>query len=130
MKNTFVAILVALAIGTSSSSFAAAVKSTDNGQKGQAGSITIAAYKSKVDVYVQHTENPKTVIRILDPSGRTIASKDLSNMDRDTRVSFDLSQLPDGLYAVKVWDGQNSQKKSIELRTAPPVEARQEAVLL
>lgn len=130
MKNTFVAILIALTIGTSSSSFASAVKTIDNGQKEKAGSITVAAYKSKVDVFVQHTENPRTVIRIMDPSGRTIATKDLSNIDRDTRVSFDLSQLPDGLYAVKVWDGQNSQETGIELKTTPPVEAQQEVVIL
>lgn len=130
MKTLFAAIL-ALTVSASSTSFASsasfasATEAIDNGQKKQAASdaVTFAIDKSKVDVIVQSAESSKIVIRIKDSSGHNIASKTLSGVESGTRVRFDLSQLADGLYHVRVWDGENSQEKGIELKTAAPTPA-------
>lgn len=121
MKNLFAAILVSLTVSTSSVSFAATTKTLDKGQNEQAApaAVTFAqVVKSKLDVVVENTANAKIIIRLTDAGGRSIASKTLSGKESDTRVRFDLANLTDGVYQVKVWNGKNTQLQKFEVKTS------------
>jgi hypothetical protein len=121
MKNLFAAILVALTVSTSSVSFAATTKSIDKGHVEQAApaSATVTqVLMSKLDVVIEKDANTKTTIRLINSSGNNIATKKLSNRETATRVRFDLAGLADGVYYVKVWNGQNTQVQKFELKTA------------
>ncbi|GAA4428950.1 hypothetical protein GCM10023188_13740 [Pontibacter saemangeumensis] len=122
MKTLFAAIFVAFTVGTSSPSFASAAGTTGNGHETQATSDPVAFVidNSKVDVIIKATDTPKMIIRMKDSSGNTIAIKTLSHVESGTRVRFDLSQLSDGLYSVRVWDGKNVQEQEIKLKTTSP----------
>ena len=121
MKNLFAAILVAFTVSTASVSFAATTKNLDKGQVTQAAPASATVEQvlmSKLDVVVGKEANPKTIIRLIDASGNTIATKKVSPKETATRVRFDLAKLADGVYYVKVWNGQNSQLQKVEVKTA------------
>ncbi|GEO04208.1 hypothetical protein AAE02nite_18720 [Adhaeribacter aerolatus] len=121
MKNLFAAIIVALTVSTTSVSFAATPKNIDKDHAAQAapGSATVVqVLMSKLDVVVAEEANPKTIIRLINASGNTIATKKVSHKETATRVRFDLAELADGVYYVKVWNGQNTQVQKFELKTA------------
>jgi hypothetical protein len=122
MKTLFAAILVALSVSTSTGSFAAAkpinIKQTETGIP---ASVTFAQVeKSKLDVIAEKVANAPMSIRLTDATGKTIATKTLSQRETATRVRFDLANLADGVYHVKVRDGQNTQVQKFELKTATP----------
>ena len=120
MKNLFAALLVTLTVSTSSVSFAAA-KTADKGKTEQTVSTFATVSQvlmSKLDVVVEKDANPKTTIRLTDFSGRNLATKKMSDTETATRVRFDLAQLADGVYYVKVWNGENTQVQKFELKTA------------
>src|SRR5688500_7667134 len=123
MKTLFATILVALTLSTSSASFAAAkpiYKSQT--ETGIPASVTFAQVeKSKLDVIVEKVANAPMSIRLTDATGKTIATKTLSQRESATRVRFDLANLADGVYHVKVKDGQSTQMQKFELKTAEPV---------
>jgi hypothetical protein len=121
MKNLFAAILVALTVSTSSVSFAATAQSIDKGHVAPAApaSATVTqVLMSKLDVVVEKEANPKTHIRLVDAAGNIIATRKVSPKETATRVRFDLAALADGVYYVKVWDGQHTQVQKFELKTA------------
>ena len=134
MKNLFAAIVVALTVSTSSASFAAAAtKTTDQGQTetGVPASVTFAQVeKSKLDVIVESVANAKMSIRLADASGKTIATKILPQKETGTRVRFDLANLTDGVYHVRISDGKNIQVKKFEIKTELPAQNTYQEVTL
>ena len=133
MKNLFAAILVALTVSTSSASFAAATKTLDQGQTatGIPASVTFAQVeKSKLDVIVESVANAKMSIRLADASGKTIATKILPQKETGTRVRFDLANLTDGVYHVRISDGKNTQVKKFEIKTEVPAQNSYQEVTL
>ena len=133
MKNLFAAILVALTVSTSSASFAAATKTINQGQTetGVPASVTFAQVeKSKLDVIVESVANAKMSIRLADASGKTIATKILPQKETGTRVRFDLANLTDGVYHVRISDGKNIQVKKFEIKTEVPAQNTYQEVTL
>jgi hypothetical protein len=121
MKTLFAALLVAFTVSTASVGFAAPAKSTDQGHAAPAAPAAATVTQvlmSKLDVVVGKEANPKTIIRLLDASGNNLATKKISNKETANRVRFDLAALADGVYYVKVWDGQHTQLQKFELKTA------------
>ena len=121
MKNLFAAILVVLTVSTTSVSFAASTKSFDKGhgeQVAPASATVVQVLMSKLDVVVENATNPKTIIRLTDSFGKTVATKKMYDKETATRVRFDLAELADGVYYVKIWNGQKTQVQKFELKTA------------
>ena len=132
MKSLFATLLVALTIATSSASFAVAKPAPDKGQPEQASPalVSIAQIeKSKIDVVVDKEGGAPMIIRLLDSSGRNLATKTLSQKEDATRVRFDLASLKDGVYFVKVRNGKNTQVAKFELETSVPAAAYQKLTL-
>jgi hypothetical protein len=126
MKNLFASLLVALTIGTSSATFAAANPTHDPEQIGPvlpAGVSIAQIEKSTLDVVVENEGAASMSIRLLDSSGRSLAAKTLPQKEEATRVRFDLADLKDGVYLVKVSDGKNTQVTKFELKTTVPTPA-------
>jgi hypothetical protein len=133
MKNLFATLLVALTIGTSTATFAAANPTNDKGQTEQASpaSVSIAQIeKSKLDVVVENEGDARISVRLLDSSGRSLAAKSLPQKEHATRVRFDLAALKDGVYFVKVINGKNTQLTKFELGTTVPAAAYQQLTIL
>ena len=120
MKKLFAAALVALTVSTASVSFAT-TKNIDKGHAEQAVPASAAISQismSKLDVVIEKDANPKTIIRLTDSSGKILSIKTVFNTNTGTRIRFDLAQLVDGVYFVKVWNGHSSQIQKFELKTA------------
>lgn len=132
MKNLFAALLVAFAVSTASNGFATATTAVNNGQQQLSApdSVAFAIEDSKVDVIFQAARSPKMIIRLKDEDGHTLAVKSVSQAESGTRIRFDLSQLADGLYSVRVWDGKGSQERDIEVKTVSPAISTREVILL
>jgi hypothetical protein len=126
MKSLFATLLVALMIGTSSVSFAAANPAHDKGQTQQASPALVSfaqIIKSKLDVIVNGGAKARMSILLQDSSGRSLAAKTLFQNEEATRVRFDLASLKDGVYRVTVSDGRNTQVTKFELKTTMPTAA-------
>ena len=118
MKTLFAALFVAFTVSTATVSFAAPTQSIDQGPAAPAALTVTQVLMSKLDVVIEKEANPKTTIRLLDASGNTIATKKVSPKETATRVRFDLAQLVDGVYYMKVWNGQHTQLQKVEVKTA------------
>ena len=133
MKNLFAAFLVTLTVSTFSASFAAATKTIYKGQTetGAPASVTFAQVeKSKLDVIVKSVAHAKMSILLADASGKTIATKILPHKETGTRVRFDLANLADGVYHVRISDGKNIQVKKFEIKTEVPAQNSYQEVTL
>lgn len=128
MKNLFATLLVALTIGSSAATLAAANPAPGKGPAGQAtpASVSIEQIeKSKLDVVVEKQADARMTILLLDSSGRNLATKTLPQQEEATRVRFDLASLKDGVYFVKVRSGKDTQVTKFELETSVPAAADQ-----
>lgn len=124
MKTLFASLLIALTLSTSSASFAAATRTTDHGQSEAAAPIAVTfaqIEKSKLDVVFENALNSSMGIRLTDAGGKNIATKILPKKETGTRVRFDLANLKDGTYSVRVCNGKNAQVKKFEIKTEIPV---------
>jgi hypothetical protein len=133
MKNLFATLLVALTLGTSAATFAAANPIHDKDQTGQASPASVSIVqveKSKLDVVIENEGNARISIGLLDSSGRSLAFKTFSGKEIDTRLRFDLSKLADGVYQVKVIAGRNTQVSIFELETTVLAAAYQKLTIL
>lgn len=121
MKNLVATLLFAFTIAASSTSFAA--KSNPDNELTPPVPTPAVTFgqmeKSKLDVAVAYVSTAQMTIRLFDSSGKNIATKTLSQRETGTRVRFDLTTLEDGVYQVKVTDGQHTQVQKFEIKTAP-----------
>lgn len=126
-------MLVALCVTTSSVSFAATNPTTDNGQDLTAApaTITFAQIKnSMIDVVVVNPHHENLTIRLTDYVGKIIAVKKLNKEDTSTRIRFNLTNLTDGVYYVRTGQGNATQLKKFEIKTAVQTSAYYQEVTL
>ena len=119
-------------VSTASTGFAASTTAVHTGQQQLSApdSVAFAIEDSKVDVIFQAPGNPKMIIRLKDEEGHTLAVKSVAQAQSGTRIRFDLSQLADGLYSVRVWDGNGNHERDIEVKTVSPAVSTREVILL
>ncbi|GLU51269.1 hypothetical protein Dfri01_07300 [Dyadobacter frigoris] len=100
------------------SSFAGTTKSEDNNTAPDSNNqIAVTSFVSgKIDVTIKKSEGKNRLIRLIDQTGKTLASVTVKN-DEDTRTRFDLSNLTDGDYVVIITDGTTKFIKPITLNT-------------
>ncbi|MGV3586931.1 MAG: T9SS type A sorting domain-containing protein [Adhaeribacter sp.] len=125
MKTLFASLLFALTLTTSSNSFATANRTYDHGQTETAAPVAVTfaqIEKSKLDVVVQNAINSNMSIRLTDAAGKNIATKILQKKATGTRVRFDLANLHDGTYFVRVGNGKNTQVKKFAIKTTLPTQ--------
>ena len=77
----------------------------------------VSGADGKIDVNVIKSEIKNLSIALIDRTGHTLATSNISSDSAATRTRFDLNALPDGEYRVILIDGKTRQVKTIELTT-------------
>ncbi|CAN5543264.1 hypothetical protein BH23BAC1_BH23BAC1_45770 [soil metagenome] len=118
MKKVFVSLMMILALGVSSESFASSnVTTNPESEDSLQAQVYIRSDSMKIDVFVEPTENANLIIRIIDSKGRTIARESVKNNDEQYGVRFDVSGLKDGNYQVEIRNGSSILVENVELQT-------------
>lgn len=113
MKKVIASLTLALAIGMFSESFA--------GNKPASGDsfatkVFVRDGSTKLDIFVESTENDPLMITFQDAEGRILAKEQVRNSKSGVR--FDISDLKDGTYQVEITDGDTKQVESFELKSS------------
>lgn len=118
MKTPTLFLSAAFSLVLSLSSFAGTSKLEENTTAPESNNqISVTSFvPGKIDVTVKKSEGKNRLIRLVDQTGRTLATVNVKN-DEDTRTRFDLSNLNDGEYEVVITDGTNKIIKPITLNT-------------
>lgn len=120
MKTQFVSFLIALALTTSSVSFAGQPANLNTDPAGKAAFDVAFIPQSggmKLDVAVEKTNESSLVIRFLDARGNELSTQRVAKNEMKKQVRFDLTELPDGAYKVEVTDGTDTEVKEISITT-------------
>lgn len=120
MKTQFVSFLIALALTTSSVSFAGQPANLNIDPAGKAAFDVAFIPQSggmKLDVAVEKTNESSLVIRFLDARGNELSTQRVAKNEMKKQVRFDLTELPDGAYKVEVTDGTDTEVKEISITT-------------
>ncbi|RCR67709.1 T9SS type A sorting domain-containing protein [Larkinella punicea] len=130
MKTLFASALLALALSTSTVSFAA-----DNKENAEPKStFQMAVYpvinSMKVSVNVNKPKDSKVDIRLVDEAGQTLTVLKLGKDNESSIIRFDLNNLEDGIYKVEVSDGVKTEVKTVKVQTSTPVEVAHREVSL
>lgn len=70
----------------------------------------------KVDVVVGETDGHLS-IQVVDQQGHTLSKRAVYKQESNTRIRFDLSGLPDGVYQLVITEGTSRQTNAIVLNT-------------
>lgn len=118
MKTSTILLSATFSLLLSLSSFAGTTKPENNNTAPESNNqIAVTSFVSgKIDVTIKKSEGKNSLIRLIDQTGRTLATVNVKN-DEDTRTRFDLSNLTDGKYEVVITDGTNKIIKPITLNT-------------
>lgn len=118
MKTLLISSLLALSVAMSSTSFAQDGKVPVNTPSltGKTQTVVRPVTNGKFDVLVGETDG-NLLIQVVDQHGRTLSSKPVYKQESNTRIRFDLNELPDGVYEVVITEGGNRQVKDIVLDT-------------
>ncbi|MFD1141253.1 T9SS type A sorting domain-containing protein [Larkinella insperata] len=121
MKTFISSVLVALALSTSTATFA------NNDNEKTATSYQVGLYPSvetaKINVMVAKEKGTTLDVALLDGQGTVLATHRLTKNETSTRTRFDLNQLQDGVYTIVVSDGSSKVSKEVNLQTKKPVQA-------
>ncbi|WP_164851384.1 T9SS type A sorting domain-containing protein [Larkinella soli] len=120
MKTLLASALIALTLGTSSSSFAGDNKETAETKSTFRSVIYPVKNTMKVSVNVSKPKDSRVVIRVMDLNGQTMAVQRLPKSDEVNSVKFDLQHLEDGVYKVEVSDGHTKEVKTVKVQTSTP----------
>lgn len=118
MKTVFASLLIAL---TAATSFAGTTSGDANGSAtfqssvyvNQSGDLKVAVDKEK--------GQPVSVLLTM-PNGQVIASERVSKNRTALRARFDIKNLEDGQYMVKITDGKTIKEQQIMLKTEAPIQ--------
>ncbi|SOD78716.1 hypothetical protein [Spirosoma fluviale] len=114
MKTLATSLLIAAILTFSATGFAQDSHSATTAQKTP---LTIQPTQNgKVDVVLGKTDGHLS-IDVVDKQGRTLSHRVVYKQDSNTRIRFDLSELPDGVYELIVTEGANRQTNAIVLNT-------------
>jgi|GEM_PF-1547826 len=119
-KSTLNALLTGafLLAGSLTSSVAFAQTATDPAP------LVVGVYPTKqadkICLSVEKQPNTLAFVQLLTPTGKELYSDTLPRKGTGFRQLFDLSELADGLYSLRVRQGETVIVKSIQLRTTAP----------
>ncbi|GAB3032644.1 T9SS type A sorting domain-containing protein [Spirosoma pulveris] len=114
MKTLATSLLIAASLTISATGFAQDTHSVTTPQKTP---MTIQPTQSgKIDVVIGKTDGHLS-IDVVDQQGRTLSHKAVYKQDSNSRIRFDLSELPDGVYQLIVTEGTSRQTNAIVLNT-------------
>lgn len=114
MKTLATSLLIAASLIVSATGFAQNSQSTATTPKTP---MTIQpTTNGKVDVVVGETDGHLS-IQVVDQQGHTLSKRAVYKEESNTRIRFDLSELPDGVYQLVVTEGTSRQTNAIVLNT-------------
>ncbi|ADB36698.1 T9SS type A sorting domain-containing protein [Spirosoma linguale] len=114
MKTLATSLLIAASLTFSATGFAQNSQSTATTPKTP---MTIQpTTNGKVDVVVGETDGHLS-IQVVDQQGHTLSKRAVYKQESNTRIRFDLSGLPDGVYQLVITEGTSRQTNAIVLNT-------------
>jgi hypothetical protein len=115
--KTFVKTLALAALVAANSFNASANETKPEAKK----TFTVSTYQSVKDgslhVAVDKALGSKIRIVLTDETGNLLFSQNLTKTDNGQRWKFDLNELKDGTYRLRITDGNNSEVKNFQIKT-------------
>ncbi|MCX6217831.1 T9SS type A sorting domain-containing protein [Spirosoma sp.] len=114
MKTLATSLLIAASLTFSATGFAQHSQSTAITPK--TPTTIQPTTNGKVDVVVGETDGHLS-IQVVDQQGHTLSKRAVYKQESNTRIRFDLSALPDGVYQLVITEGTSRQTNAIVLNT-------------
>jgi hypothetical protein len=130
MKMYVASIVIALTCVSTLSLANNPSSSPETGNASVQAAVVVRPEALKLDVLVGPNPNAAVMVHFMDERGSTLATRRLSKRDNPTRVRFDLSELADGQYTVRITDGSMIKTRQVELNTQFPTPSMYRTVSL
>ena len=116
MKKIMFSLILTLFVGLTTVSFASTPILADEETPTFQSRIFLRPQSMKLDVFVEAVEKDDLKISLLDNEGRLIATQRVDETIKGVR--FDIAELQDGVYRIKITDGASKQVENVELKSS------------